>query len=502
MMRTQSIVQFVFATCLAGTAIAQPAEPETAPPTVAEATPPPATETLDQRLRSLLGRPGGLTAEEVGRRAVKNSLDVRAKQAELSAASAEVDRAFVAWFPRLTLTARYVHLSPIDAPTFGPGQGNLVATTAGEGPLPPGSPLIGVPASALSFPVITDQYSLQAGLLVPVSDYLLRISRAEQAAADGRDAATLGTRAARLNAGADAKLVYYSWVRARLQQVVAEQGLTQAKSHLEAVKAAREVDRLSQADQLRAESAVASAELMVERASNLTKMGEDRLRTLLRDPPERGYSIGEDPMRRDTAPRERRDFSALYREALAHRVELRALDKTARSLEKQRQAVASAAYPRLDAFGNAYYANPNSRYVPQQKEWHATWDVGLQVTWTPHDVGTTAASKSSLEAQRAKVHAQRAQLADALRAEVFDALQAVREAEVAVDTSARGLQAAEAAYEARAEQFRFGRTSLLELTDAETDMLRARLEVVNARVGLSVARVKLDHAIGRDTASP
>lgn len=458
---------------------------------------PPALESLEQRLRGLVGQPGGLTARDVGRRAVGTSLEVRAKQAELAAASAEVDRAFVTWFPRLTLSARYVHLSPIDAPSFGPDQGNLVVAPV-AGPLPPGTPLIGVPSSALSFPVITDQYTLTASLTVPISDYVLRISQSYAAASQARSGADLQAKASRLAAAADAQLVYYSWVRARLQQEVAAQSLEQAKARLEAVKAAREVERLSNADQLRAESAVASAELMLERSKNLTKLGEDRLRTLLRDPADKAYTIGEDLLGPVPAGSEGRDVSGLYAQALSRRLELRALDKTAHSLSEQRRAAKAAAYPRLDAFGNAYYANPNPRYVPQQKQWNATWDVGVQLTWTPNDVGSAIASERSLEAQRAKVEAQKAQLGDALRAEVFDSFQAVREAEVAVQTSERGLKAAEEAYRARAELFRFGRASLLEVTDAETDLLRARLEVVNARVGLRVAKIRLGHATGAD----
>jgi outer membrane protein TolC len=168
-------------------------------------------------------------------------------------------------------------------------------------------------------------------------------------------------------------------------------------------------------------------------------------------------------------------------------------------VREQRRAVIGAGYPRLDAFGNAYYANPNQRFVPQQKEWKATWDVGLSLTWTPNDMAVARASSSALEAQRRKLAAQREQLIDALRTEVFDAVQAVREAEVAIGASSRGLTAAEEAYRVRSEQFRLGRASSVELGDAEADLLRARLELINARVAQRVARVKLEHALGRDS---
>lgn len=457
-----------------------------------------AEDDLGVKLAALVARPSGLTSADVGRRAARSSRDVRAKQAEVAAAEAELDKAVVGWFPRLTLTARYTHLSPIDTPSIGPGSGSLVATPAGPGPLPPGTPLVGVPASAFSFPTIQDQYALQATLSLPVSDYFLRISQTQSAANHGKGAAELTHRAAKLNAAADAKLVYYTWARAKLSVEVARQSLSQAKTHEEAAKTLFEVERASKADVLRAESQVSSAELLVERSKNLAELTEDRLRTILRDPPETRYEIGEDLFAPLPPRAERLDFKRAYDEAVRQRLELRALDKAGLSLREQRRATQNSGLPRLDAFGNAYYANPNQRYVPQQKEWNATWDVGLQLSWTPNDVLTTRAAAAGLEAQQAKVEVQKEQLRDALRSEVFDATQAVREAEVALSTAERGAKAAEEAYRVRREQFVLGRASSVELTDAESEVLRARLEVIHSRVGMRIARVKLDHAIGRD----
>lgn len=483
-----------------GLALAQdppPAPPEKAP-TLEEKVPPPAADDLAVRLRALSGRPGGLTSEDVGRRAVKNSKDVRAKQAEIAAASAEVDKAFAGWFPKLTLTARYTHLSPVDSGGFGPGDVRLVGTPAPAGAMPPGAPLIAIPSSALAFPVIQDQYALQAALLLPVSDYFLRISQSQAAANLGKGASELTHRAARLNAATDAKLVYYGWARAKLSHEVAKQSLSQSKSHHQAAKILFEVDRAAKADVLRAESAVAGAELLVERTSNLTALAEDRLRTLLGDPATARYEIGEDLMGSSPRQSEKLDFASLYAESLRQRLELRALEKAGLSLAEQKRAVKSVGLPRLDAFGNAYYANPNQRYVPQSSEWKATWDVGVQLTWTPNDFLTAGATAAGLEAQRAKLDAQRDQLRDALRTEIFDASQSLREAQVALGTAQRGSAAAEEAYRARAEQYRLGRASSVELTDAEADLSRSRLEVINARVGIRIARVKLDHALGRD----
>ncbi|HMR05803.1 MAG TPA: hypothetical protein PKA88_08495, partial [Polyangiaceae bacterium] len=103
-----------------------------APPTAAETM----TESLpkstdfEAKIRSMVARPNGMTAATAARMSERTSLDVKAKRAELSAAEAELDQAVVAYAPRLTLTARYVRLSPIDAQGLGPDGANLVATPA------------------------------------------------------------------------------------------------------------------------------------------------------------------------------------------------------------------------------------------------------------------------------------------------------------------------------------------------------------------------------------
>jgi outer membrane protein TolC len=107
----------------------------------------------------------GLTADEAARRARTTSPEIRAGQADVAASEAVVDEAKASWYPRLQGIARYTRLSDIGASNLG----NLVATppTVGPGPIPSGTQLINVP---LTFPVLLNNYVLQASLTVPLSD--------------------------------------------------------------------------------------------------------------------------------------------------------------------------------------------------------------------------------------------------------------------------------------------------------------------------------------------
>jgi outer membrane protein len=467
-------------------ASAQPAEPAPAPPLATS------ESELQARLRALLAKPAGLTADQAAQRAAQTSVEVKVKRAELLAAAAEVDRALLAYYPRLTLTARYMRVSAIADQRLGTV---VAAPTAGPGLLAPGTPLVNVP---LELPVVLNQYTLQANLTVPVSDYFLRTGQSVAATTETRAAAEIETRLARLSAATQARVLYYAWARARLQEVVALQSIEQSKSQNQVAAAAYAGGRLSRADVLRSESQLARAELLFERARNLRIVSEEQLRTATHDESQRAYEIGEDLM--SALPEEGKfnSLQQLYREALQKRLELRALDRAERSLVEQRRATRASYYPRLDAFGNAYYANPHQRYFPQREEWNATWDVGVQLSWTPNDAGAASAAGAGLEARRARVVAQKSAFRDALLNEVTQAYQSLREAEASLTTSQRGLTAAEEAYRVRKELFSYGRATTVELIDAETDVLRAGLELINARIEQRISRARLEHALGRD----
>jgi outer membrane protein TolC len=502
------------AVCIAVPVLAQPAfaQTEPAPPAAAPlapapvaapapSTPNPSPESveLERRFSALVNRPGGLTATQAAERAVRASTAVKGRALETRAAQVSVAKAQNAYLPDLTLTASYTRYSSVDQGAFGPqGTGSLVIDpTGGEGPVAPGTPLVRAPVD-FSFPVLLNQYWLQAGLTVPLSDYVLRTGQGLAAARHNRDAARLNERAARLTAAADAKLTYYAWVRAQLGQVVSEQTVSQAQETLRQTRVSFEGGRLSRADVLRAESQLSSAELMLSQARHTVALAEERLRTALRDTLAERYQIGEDVLAEPADTDPRGDAAALYSEALSKRLEVRALGENARGLRSAGAALKADAYPRLEAFANGYYVNPHPRITPQTEEFTATWDAGLRLTWTPTKIGTARADVQSYRIQAEQRENELQQFADALRTEVLEARQTLVDAALDHETAKRGLASAEEGYRVRRELYRNGRGTSVDVTDAETELLRARLALINSKIAVLTARVRLEHATGRD----
>ena len=483
-----------------------PEEAPTTSPAPAAPLPPEASDVAARLEDALAPKQGGLKASEVAQRAETTSPEVRAKQQAVAAAAAKVDQAAIMFIPQFKLLARYVRLSPIDATNLGSG-GSLVGAEVEPGepvPIvcPPGvtDPSQCYAAAAgveLSFPVVLNMWTLQGTINLPLSDYLLRMSQNHASASKSKQAAELQEKAARLKAQLDAKVAFYNWVRAKGGTIVAEQGLSTANAHLKDVKVAEQVGSASRADLLAVEGQVASTELLVERSRNMSSLAEEQLSVMMHDPETKSYEIGED-IDTPVQPASSTPLRQLYQEALRQRLERQVLDTTIASIRESRKVVSAGHYPRLDAFGNLYYQNPNTRVFPQEEKWSTSWDVGIQLSWTINDTFTSGAQVEEIDAKILEIESQRAQLEDGIRLQVTQAYNALREAEVAKQTTERQLKSAEESYRVRRELFRAGRATSSELTDAEAALLKARFDSLNARIDIRVAREGLDNALGRD----
>ncbi|HYJ11338.1 MAG TPA: TolC family protein, partial [Polyangiaceae bacterium] len=268
-----------------GSAFAQAAPPAALPPPAGAVAPkptlaPPAatpgaagpeapvgkvTQELQAKLETMM-RGNGLTADEVARKAVKSSSQISAKRRALESADASVEQAKASFYPALTLSARYTRLSDIPSPSLGDG---ALVVAAAPGPVMLGDPLFAVP---LSFPVVLNQYVLQAQLNVPLSDYVLRTSRAVKGANRVKHASELDERATKLSVARDARVAYYQWIRAQGMSFVGAQSVEQAKGHLSDANNAFQAGLVSKADVLRAQTGVKSAELFFQRANSSVQL--------------------------------------------------------------------------------------------------------------------------------------------------------------------------------------------------------------------------------------
>jgi outer membrane protein TolC len=450
---------------------AQPVPTVPAAPTAPNAPTPPVTDSTDE-LIAHLRVPGGLTADGAAARASKVSPRNAEGQAGTQAAEAQASLARLGWVPRVRATAQYSRLSHVD-----------------ESP----------EAASFGITSLRNQYTNSASIEVPLSDYLLRTPHQVASAAHGARSARYSERATLLQVEADARVAYFEWVRARLQVVTARQGLALVDESLATTAKQVQAGTASRADLLRLESRRADAELTLRRATDASAFNEDRLRTLIGATDGEPLAVGDDIASVDAralAEVRAAPPASRWRSAAGQRPEIQALREAERSARSDAKAAIADYLPRLSAFGEVAYDNPNARAFPQEDEFSSSWTAGLQLSW---DFNAALGAPRTREAAFARAGARRAQAAqqaEQVRADVLAARQAVDQAEVAISVGERGLAAAEESHRVRRALQGAGRATAVEVIDSETELTRARVALVDARIDLHVALVRWRLAVG------
>lgn len=453
-------------------AFAQPKQPAPTPPTPLPAAPQQQPTggggEFDKQLDALFSA-GGLTADQAAARASKVSPTVARRAAEVDVAIANMQIAELARIPQVSAKASYTRLSPLD-PLMFPGFGSL------------------------EFP--DNAYNFDAQIGIPLSDYILRFPKIIDAAKLGVDAVTVGRHASEVNAGQEARLAYYEWMRAQLQVLIAERQYTQVQSVTKQMRALAEAQRVSRADLMRVEAQEANAEQSVNQLRRLSALREEQLRILIGAGDEK-LALGEDPRKEVPVPAEA-GLDDLVKQATTHRLEFKSIDLGIEAKDKQREAELANRIPHLSAFATANYDNPNQRVFPQEEKFKFTWAAGVQLTWTLNEALVAGKNAERVRAEQSELVADRENLLRGTRVEIMSAQQAVQVALLNFGTSAKGLAAAEESYRVRRELLNADRATAVELVDAETELTRARITAVNARVDLRVAIAQLQHALGAD----
>ncbi len=432
-----------------------------------------------------------VTAADVASEAARTSADVRARDRDLSAAAAGVDQALAAYFPRLTVGASYNRLSDLGPFVLG---SIVVAPGQPVGPVSRDATFVNVP---LTIPALSNSTQLSATLAVPLSDYLLRLPQQHRAAERTRDAAAETIESARRRAALDGTLAYYQWVRAIRQHDIATRTLTQAQEHLADAQHMMEAGALARVDVLRAETAVANAELLVTRAASMRDASLERVRAVMHLDESAALTPGGDVEGDVGDPALPPTVTAMVDEAMASRPELRALRAQRGALDAQASAARAAWLPTVTAVGQILSANPNPRVFPAHDQFDTTWSVGASLTWSPNDLALGGASSRGLSARAESVEAQVGALRDALRGDLAAASTQLRETTAALRSTGRAVESAEEGWRVRNALFRSGRATTAELTDAEAELLRARLEHENVKVDRRVAVARVLWLLGR-----
>lgn len=449
---------------------------------------------------------GGLTARDVASRAVETAPSVARGRASLRAAEAQADVSVTNFLPRLDVTASYTRLSEVTLPSLGGGGIDPATLAAFESDIAmmtdPAAQRVSTgflqafqaATSGFTFPVILDQWALRAQLSYPVTDLFLTILPAYEATEGFADVERLRLEAERRNVDLRAREAFFNHVRAQATLAVAEATAAQSEANRTQVQALVQAGVAPRVDLMRVEAASAAARVGVARSDGAVQITGHVIRTLLHESGGRGaLPIGENLA--ENLPDVRTSRADFVARALDRRAELRALDRLVAAQSRLADVQSGRRFPRLLLTGQAEYSNPNQRIIPSRQEFDGTWAVGAAIAWSPNDTANAQLALSQTEAQVEQARADLESLRDAIRIEVEQSYENYVAARSSLEAAAAGLQAATEAYRVRQEELDAGTAVARDLVDAEADLTRSRIDLVNAIIDLRIAHARLARAV-------
>lgn len=404
---------------------------------------------------------------------------LRAARHDAASAAEDAVRAQRARLPGLTLSARYTRLSSI-------AERYRSVSLDPTGASPP-----------IVFSQLLDNYNVRAALEINLTDPFLRLAAAAEAAGDVAAARRLEAEATHARVIFDARSAYFLLARAHLGARIAEDGLdaAQEQERLEndRVKAGtspatRALGFSVAAAAARTRRAIANAEVgAAEAAMRQYLRVEDRERPLLLAPPsDAGDSDRDIPPQRPAPPGEP--------------AAIRALERGREAADAKLREETWALLPRLSVIATGDVSAPSARVIGASTlQTVSTWELGavleIPLTQLFGQLSGRASAREGLGAAAARLEEARRALeaqrggARALREGARSRLAAGRQTLVVARTLA----------ETRRAELAAGLVIPLDVTSAESELLRARGEVADAELDLRLADARLDLLEGRTT---
>ncbi len=431
---------------------------------------PHAKDAAERALRSLYV-PGGLTSDRAVHEVIATSPDLRRTKALLKEAKGGALQAMSGLVPTLALIGRASKLSAIDSPTL---------------ELVPGM-------EPLSFPSLTNQYSTDATLSYSFTRSLAEAMPAYRAAKKSKAAATHQIQAELNDVAFAGRQAYYEYARAEAGLAVANFALEAAVSQREQTESFFNAGSAAHVDLMRVRAQEEAARVAVEQAKLGVEVAARALQTLMHT--EELPSLGEDLSEAVTEMPTETEKELLKR-AYQNRPDLLALGKYIEVTNHQIKSAKGSGAPDVLARGSVQYSNPNLRFVPQQERFDATWEVGAVIRWTPNATVAASGRARELQADLDRAHADVQLMKDAIRIEVAEGYNGILAAQSATTSARSGLEAAREGYRVKRKQLGAGIVNTTDLLQAQAELIRAQVDLVDSSIGIRIAKAQLRRAIG------
>ena len=443
-------------------------------------------EATAQLERDLEPKAGGWTADEVVQKAIANSPIIAKSELDADRAAANKARASLAFAPRIDLMGSYTRLSNVHLQNFTydptqPTGPNNRPTVDGNNP--------GI------FGPFLNQYMAKATLTLPITDWFLTIVPTYKGANKMAEVAEYQRQAQELSVAYDARIAFCDYLHARGGEAVALTSVKVLSASVDDLESLVRAGAQTPTALARARAARANAEALAVQLHGMVEVTTERLKQLTGEDIDVARGIGEPLVGFDLggAP----TFDQLLTAARRDRPELKALHAVESARQHFARARRGAVLPKISAMGNAYYANPNPRYVPPKDEFHFTYDVGAMISWSPNDAAYAYTQAQDAETELRQVAEDLRGFEQAIAIEASGAVSAHAAATASIAAKTEAIDAARRYHADQRALMMAGAATPNDVLLAERDLTQAALEWVDAYVNARRAEASILKAQGK-----
>ncbi len=337
------------------------------------------------------------------------------------------------------------------------------------------------------------------------NNFLVGVAIQQQIWDFGRTQGAIGQRKAELLAAESARIqteqqvafevtrAYYDVQAARMTVDVAAEVYATTQSIYELAKASQGAGLKPASESSRARANIATAEVRLVRAQGALEAARARFAGTIGDA-QGHYEAAALSGPIAPLPTEEKATAA----ALTNRPELAILQANRQRLDASMLATKAQQRPRLDGMAGIH---SRGQLMPRPANEDSFQDlnlgIGVVVSIPIFQGMRVRKQKEELEARMASVSDARDEVSQAVIVEVRQALAAARAADKASVAAQSGVEAAEIALTTLSARYSEGLARLVELTDAQSTYVSARLQRVDAEFDRLVARAALQLAMGQ-----
>lgn len=283
---------------------------------------------------------------------------------------------------------------------------------------------------------------------------------------------------------------YYGVLQSKELLDVAVQARDANKVRLENAKVQFEAGTVARVDVLRFDTQLAQSQSDVLVAENQVRLAKQALNNVLGRPIQTPF----EPEPVTEVPKAEAEAEAYVAEALASRPELTAQRNTVEALRFAREAEQRGLSPSLN-LSAVHQRNIDAQGFSSRSS--STTGTAM-ISWPVFDSGITKSRVNAARRDEESAQLQYEQLALGISLEVRQALSNLRDAEARQAVAAKQVELAEESYRLAQVRYDAGEGIQLEVTDALTELTRARAGLVNARYDTLNAFAALQRAVAND----